>query len=159
MGGDKPKPIKTPFEQKTTYAPVSISGTPEAKALLDVPLDFEDDPGAGRRADLEEQEATSRWDSAFMAGVPSFLREQMKSREMREIRSRGAAETASAEADAKNRRIAAELERRRLLLPQIASTGQSGYNTQLTQPQPSIWGQIAQGAGSALGGLASGGFI
>lgn len=156
MGGGSPKPVKTPFEQRqtNTFAPVSVAGTPEAKALLDVPLDFAEDPSAGSRTNIAEQEAQHRWDSAFMSGVPSFIREQAKERELRDIRSRGSAEQAAAEADAKNRRIMTELERRRQLLPQIAQTSglSSGFNTQLTQPQPGFLSSFGQGFGAGLGG-------
>jgi hypothetical protein len=56
-----------------------------------------------------------------------------------------------------------ELERRRILLPQILQTGgsgsSSGYNTQILPGQQGWFGNLLQGAGSAVGGLAAGGFI
>lgn len=155
MPTPKPKTVRTPFEQKqtSTYAPQSIAGTPEAQAFLDVPLDFNADPGAGRRADLAEQEATNRWDSAFMMGVPSFIREALRGRELREIRSQGAHDVAAADADARNKKTMTELERRRLLLPQIMQTGgqSSGFNTQAFAPQPGFLQNLAVGFASGLG--------
>lgn len=145
MGGQKSKPIKTPFQQSNQYAPQSIAGTPEAQAFLDVPIDT--DPGVGRRTDLEEQEVANRWDSAFMMGVPAWLRERMRESEMRGVRSQGAAEERGAEAE-KNR---LELERRRLLLPQIMGTGSSGYGTQITQPMPGWGSSFASGLGQGIG--------
>lgn len=150
MGGQKQKPIQTPFEQKNTYAPVSIANTPEAKALLDVPIDV--DPGVGRRTDLAEQEVDNRYNSAFMMGVPGYLRERMQESEKRAVRSQGAGEAQAAEAE-KNR---LELERRRLLLPQIVGTGQSGYNSQLTQPTQGAFSSFLGGLGSGIGGALSG---
>lgn len=146
MGGQKSKPIKTPFEQRQTYAPQSIADTPEAKSFLDVPIN--PDPGVGRRTDLEEQEVENRWNSAFMAGVPEWIRERMRESEMRGVRSRGAAEATQAQ-DAKNR---LELERRRILLPQTFQTGSSGYGTQITAPQPGFAQSFAGGLGAGLGG-------
>lgn len=149
MGGQKSKPIKTPFQQTSTYAPQSIAQTPEAKALLDVPIDV--DPGAGRRADLEEQEVSQYWDSAFTMGLPSWLRDMNRNKELREVRGRGAAEAREAE-DAKNR---LELERRARLLPQVLQTGSSGFGTQVTAPQPGFGHSFASGLGQGIGGLAS----
>lgn len=209
MGGQKSKAIKTPFQQQqqqtNTFAPMSISDSPEAKSFLETPLDFGGggyvgdaykdiktdfnlDPGVGRRTDLAEQGAMNRWDSALMAGVPAWLREQAKQKEMRGIRGQGAAEAQQAEYgrqqaeygsslaraqmrdsselaraqmgdEAARARTMAELERRRLLLPQILQTGgsgsSSGYNTQLTQPTPGFLSSFGQGLGSGIGGIFS----
>lgn len=144
--------MQTPYQQTTTYAPQSIADTPEAKALLDVPLDFAADPTPGRGTDLAEQEVENRYNSAFSAGVPSFIREAHRAREGREIREAGAANEMAAAADAKNRKITAELERRRLLLPSLQQTGTSGYGTQIVQPQPSFLQNLAVGAVSGLAG-------
>lgn len=147
MPSPKPKPMKTPFQQTNTYAPQSISGTPEAQAFLDVPIDV--DPGVGRRTDLAEQEAENRWDSAFMSGVPSFIRERNRASEIRGIRSQGAADARSAQFD-KNR---LELMRRQALLPNILQTGSSGFGTQIVQPEP---GFLHKAGLAAIGGLSSG---
>lgn len=146
MPAPKPKPFKTPFEQTNTYGTQSIADTPEAQALLDVPIDV--DPGVGRRTDLAEQEAENRWDSAFMSGVPSFIREANRAKELRGIRSQGAYEAQNAQAE-KNRM---ELARRQLLLPQILQTGSSGFGTQIVQPQP---GFLHKAGLSLIGGAAN----
>jgi len=146
MPTPKPKPMRTPFEQQTTYAPQSIAGTPEAQAFLDVPIDV--DPGVARRTDLAEQEAENRANSVFSGGVPQFFREWALAGEKRGIRAQGAYEEREAQAQ-KNR---LNLERRRLLLPQIAPTGQSGYGTQIVQPQPGFLQNLAVGVASGLAG-------
>lgn len=155
MGDKKPQPIQTPYQQKNTYGTQSIADTPEAKALLDVDLDFNPDPGVGRRTDLAEQEVGNRWDGAFMNDLPEEYRARLRDSEVRKVRSQGAAEAQEAEFTAKNAKTMADLERRRLLLPQIVQTGGSGYNTQLYQPQPGFGQQLALGAVSGLSGLAS----
>lgn len=179
---------------------------------------FNIDPGVGRRTDLAEQGAANRWDSALMAGVPAFLREGLKQRELRGVRGQGAAEAQQAEytrqnaqqqadyqsslararmmdasqlnrarfrdesertraglrdaselerarmADEATRaRTMSELERRRLLLPQILQTGgsstasgsSSGFGTEIVQPQPGFWQRAALGAIGAGGQVAS----
>lgn len=146
MPTPKPKPMKTPFEQKTTYGTQSIADTPEAQAFLDVPIDV--DPGVGRRTDLAEQEAENRANSVFSGGVPGFFREQALAREKRGIRAQGAYEAQAANAE-KNR---LELARRQLLLPQIVGTGSSGYGTQIVQPQPGFLQNLAVGVASGLAG-------
>lgn len=140
MSGRPPKPIKAPYEQTNRFAPQSIAGTPEAQAFLDVPIDT--DPGVGRRTDLEEQEVGQRWDSAFMAGVPAWIRERNRESEMRGVRSRGAAEAQQAN----YQKNLLELERRRSLLPQVAQTGSSGFNTQIQPAQPGLGSSILGGA-------------
>lgn len=155
MPTPKPKPMKTPFEQRetqtNTFAPFSIADTPEAQAFLDVPIDA--DPGVGRRTDLAEQEAENRANSVFGGGVPQFFRQQALASEKRGIRAQGAAEAREAEV-ARNRM---ELERRRVLLPQILQTGgsgfSSGFGTQIVQPQP---GFLHKAGLAAIGGLSSG---
>jgi hypothetical protein len=172
MPSKQPKPMQTPFaqqqaqqqQQTNTYAPFSIAGTPEAQAFLSAPLDFgaetNVDPGVGRRTDLAEQEVENRYNSAFGGGVPSFIREMNRARELRGVRSQGAAEAREAEyvnQQANNQRrqamTMAELERRRLLLPQILQTGgsstgsgsTSGYGTQIVQPQQGFWHKAGLG--------------
>jgi hypothetical protein len=196
MGGSKPKPVQTPFQnqqaQTNTYGRVSIADSPEAKEFMSLPLNFggsygdlntnvEIDPGVGRRTDLAEQEAENRYNSVFNSNVPRFFREANQAKELREIRSQGAAEAQQAKyaqqqaqrglefqkaqlVEGANRdRVMAELERRRLLLPNIVQTGgsgsSSGYNTQIMPGQQGWFGSLLQGAGSAIGGLAAGGLI
>jgi len=156
----KPKPVQTPFQQQqqTTYAPFSVSQSPEAQSLLNTPLDFGSnfnvDPGVGRRTQLAEQEYENQANSVFNAGIPRFIREQQREAGLRRIRSQGAAEAQQAEFanqqlknQASGLRTQAELERRRLLLPQFLQTGgmSSGYNTQIDQ-RPGLFGQILGGA-------------
>jgi len=172
MGSSKPRPVQAPFEQKqqttNTFAPYSIAGTPEGQAYLNAPLDFGDetnvDPGVGRRTAGREQDIENRYGSAFNSGVPSFIRQMNKAKELRDIQGQGAYEAQQAEylnQQGNNARrqamTMAELERRRSLLPQILQTGgsgsTSGYNTQIVQPQPGFWQRAALGA---IGGLSSG---
>lgn len=139
--------MQTPFKQENTYAPQSIANTPEAQAFLDVPIDV--DPGVGRRTDLAEQEAENRANSVFGGGVPDFFRQQALAKEKRGIRSQGAYEAQQAQFG----RNQLELGRRERLLPQILGVGQSGYNTQIVQPQPGFWHKAGL---TAIGGLSSG---
>lgn len=180
MGSSKPKVMQLPFSQQqqqtATYAPYSIGDTQEAKDFLDTPLDFGSDtnvdPGVGRRTDLAEQEVGNRANSAFNAGTPRFIREAQRARELREVQSQGAYETQNAQYlnqqgnnARRSQRTMAELERRRLLLPQVLQTGgtsnASGYNSQLYTPQPGFWQRAAlgaiQGAGSTISALRGGG--
>lgn len=196
MGGSKPAPVKTPFqEQKTqqnTYGTMSIADSPEAKSFLSAPLSFgggygglntnvEIDPGVGHRTDLAEQGVNNRYNSAFNSGVPAWIREMNRAREVREVQGQGAAEAQQAqyaqqqgqrgleyqkaqlqEGASRDQQLA-EIERRRQLLPQIVQTGGnstgSGYNTQIMPGQQGIFGSLLQGAGSAIGGLAAGGLL
>jgi uncharacterized membrane protein YqiK len=205
MGGSKPKVYQLPEQRQqqqtesftSAYAPVSIAGTPEAKAFLDVPLDFGGggysgeaykgiktdfnlDPGVGRRTDLAEQEAANRWNSAFMSGIPAWVREQQRAKETRDIRSQGAAEAQQAEygkqqaeyaaslaraqmADAAERakaemannaaaaRTQAELERRRLLLPAVVQTGGTSTGTGSSSGYTSTLSQPQPGFLQSLG--------
>jgi hypothetical protein len=161
MGNRKPEPVKTPFQQQqtNTFAPMSIAGTPEGQDFLKTPLDFGDpvsvDPGVQRRTDLRKQQVGNRYDSAINFGVPAFIREMNKARELREIDTQGNAEMQQAEyanqlANNERRRAltVAELGRKERVLPGIVQTGgtSSGFNTQLTQPQPSIWNSVIGGA-------------
>ena len=146
MPSKQPKPMQTPFQQTNTFAPQSIAQTPEAQAYLDVPIDV--DPGAGRRTDLAEQEIENRYNSAFMSGVPSWIRERSRASEIRGNRSQGAAEAREAQV-AKNR---LELGRRERLLPQITQTGSSGFGTQIVQPEQSFWHKAGL---TAIGGATS----
>lgn len=154
MPTPKPKPMQTPFQQTNTYGTESIADTPEAQALLDVPIDV--DPGVGRRTDLAEQEIENRYQAA--GGVPSFIRDANRAREVRDVRSRGAAEAQAANFQ----RNALELQRRQLLLPQIVGTGSSGFGTQIVQPQPGFLHKaglsLIGGASSAARLYAGGGF-
>lgn len=174
-----PKPVKAPFQQQqqqqqtqqNTYGLVSLSDTPEARALLETPLDFGDDvgidPGVGRRTDLAEQDLRNRWDSAFNAGIPREYRTMLRDSEIRKVRSQGAAEAQDAEFRRKQlsnqtrtAKTLAELERRRQLMPTLVSTGgsgtssgtSSGFNTQVTQPQGGFLQSFGQGLGAGLGG-------
>src|SRR5262245_26098468 len=105
MPSPKPKPVQAPFQQQqqqeNTFAPISIAGTPEARALLDVPLDietdFDVDPGIAGRTDLQLQESENRANSAFNTGVPRFARDLALAKEQREIRSQGAADMRQAQ--------------------------------------------------------------
>lgn len=154
MPSKPPQAVKAPFEQKqqqtNTYAPQSIADTPEAQAFLDVPIDI--DPGVGRRTDLAEQEVGQQYDSAFMSGVPGFLRNRMRESDLRKVRSQGAYEAQAANVE-KNR---LQLARRERLLPQVLPTGgsgtSSGFNTQIVQPQPGFLQKLALGA---VGGASS----
>lgn len=175
MGGSKPQPIKTPFqearEQSNTYGTISIADSPEAQALLDVPLDFggdgdfEVDPGVGRRTDLAEQETRNRWDSAFMGGVPREYRTMLRDAELRQVRGQGAAEAQQAEytrkqaenqakTQAATQKTLTDLERKRQLLPNVVQTGGSstgsGFGTQVSQPQPGFLSSFAQGLGGGI---------
>ncbi|HKQ76732.1 MAG TPA: hypothetical protein VJ810_23760 [Blastocatellia bacterium] len=160
MPSPKPKAIQTPFSSNTantqtnTYGTMSIADTPEAQALLGVPIDV--DPGVGRRTDLAEQELENRFNSAFASGIPQHLRMNMMENQRRQIRSQGAAEAQNAEYAKK----LMEMERRKLLLPQIVQTGgsstgtSSGYNSQVVQPQPSgFWGALGSIGGAAISKL------
>lgn len=174
MSGSKPKPIQTPFQQQqaNTYEYKSPSDTPEAKALLNTPLDFGSetnvDPGVGRRTDLAEQGVRNRYASAFNMGIPAWIRQINEERDVRDVQAQGAAERQQAEYlnqqgnNARRAQItAAELERRRLLIPQLVQTGGSsnGFNTQVTPGTPGLGGSIVQGLGSVAGGALAGGFI
>src|SRR5262245_15841570 len=171
MGRNKPEPVKAPFQQQqqqtNTYGYFSPYGQQGTQEFLNAPLDFGEptdvDPGVARRTDLAEQEAENRAESVFGGGAPRFVRQQNLASELRGIRSQGAAEAAQArymnqQANnaMKERKSLAELARRERLLPQLLQTGgsgtASGYNTQITQPQPGFW----QRAGlSAIGGARS----
>lgn len=170
MPSAKPKPMKTPFEQNqqqtNTYAPVSVSGTPEAQSFLNTPLDFGDptnvDPGIARRTSLGLQEAENRYQSGFNLGTPAFIRQAALAREKRDISGRGAYEAQQAEylnQQGNNQRrqaiTTADLARKERVLPQIFQTGgtsnTSGYGTQIVQPQPGFWQRLALGAVSGTG--------
>lgn len=202
MGSSKPKPMQTPFQQQqqqtNTFGTYSIGDTPEAQNFLGVPLDygqgaysgeaykdipteFDIDPGVGRRTDLAEQGVSNRYNSAFMSGVPSWIREINRNKELREVQERGAYERQQAEygrgqlrtaaatqraqmrdaaelqkAGMAGRATEADLARRERLLPQILQTGgsgtASGYGTQIVQPQPGFWQRLAL---TAVGGASS----
>lgn len=175
MGSTKPQPVKTPFQQNqqttNTYGTQSIAGTPEAQQFLNAPLDFGDptnvDPGVGRRTDLAEQEVGNRYNSAFNAGTPRFIREAQRARELRDVQGQGAAEMQQAEylnQQGNNQRrqatTTAQLGRLERLLPQIVSMGgtsnSSGYGTQVVQPQPGFWQRAALGAIQGASGAATG---
>src|SRR5262245_17552809 len=181
MGSSKPKPVQAPFQQQqqttNTFAPHSIANTPEAQQYLNAPLDYGSDtnvdPGVGRRTALAEQESSNRYNSAFNAGVPRFIREMNQAKEQRDIQGQGAYEAQQAEylnQQGNNARRAmttnANLARYERLLPQILQTGgsgsASGYNTQIVQPQPGFWQRAALGvignAASAGRMAATGGF-
>jgi hypothetical protein len=170
-------------------------GDPNAyggEAYKDIPTEFNIDPGVGRRTDLAEQEVGNRWNSAFMSGVPAYIREANRAKELRGVQAQGAGERQQAEygrQQLQNQALttraqmrdqgelaranignsiagqttAAELERRRQLLPQLVQTGGnssgSGYNTQIQPGQQGWFGSLLQGAGSAIGGLGAGGYL
>lgn len=179
-----PLPFQQQQQQQNTFGRFSISDSPEAEEFLGLPLDFGGsygglstdvsiDPGVERRTDLAAQEEENRVNSAFNAGTPRFFRENMLAKNLRDIRGQGAAEAQQARyaqqmgqrnlefqkaqlMEGANRdRQMAELERRRLLLPQILQTGgsgsTSGFNTQLVQPQPGFFSSFGSGLGAGLG--------
>ena len=171
MPSKQPKPMQTPFQnqqqQVNTFGTQSIARTPEAQSYLDTPLDFGDetdvDPGVGRRTDLAEEDAAGRWDSAFMSGVPSYIRQASRAKELRDIRGQGAYEAQQArfmnQQGNNARRTAltmADLGRRERLLPQIVQTGgsgsASGFGTQIVQPEQSFWHKAGL---TAIGGATS----
>ena len=172
MGSSKPKPVQAPFQQQqqqnqqynNTYGAYSIADSPEAQAFKNTPLDFGDatnvDPGVGRRTALAEQEVGNRYDSALSAGVPAWIRNMNRAKELRDVQGQGAYEAQQAEYlnqqgnnAMRERKSMAEAARLERLLPQILQTGgtsmgtgsSSGYNTQVTQPQPGFWQRAALG--------------
>lgn len=183
----------SPEAQSFLSTPLNFGGgNYGGDAYKDIKTDFDIDPGVGRRTDLAEQGAQNRWNSAFMGGIPQEYRQLQRDSEQRQIRGQGAAEAQQAQygrqqlqnqasvtqaqmrdqgelarANMANnvaaQQTAAELERRRLLLPQILQTGgtgsSSGYSSQVQPGQQGIFGSLLQGAGSAVGGLAAGGFL
>lgn len=198
MGSSKPQPVKAPFEQKqqeqqqtaNTYGRFSVADSPEGQDFLKAPLDFggsyaglntnvDVDPGVGHRTALAEQGVNNRYDSAFNGGVPAWIREMNRAKEVREVQGQGAAEARQAQymqqqgqrgleyqkaqlvEGANQDRQMAELDRRRILLPNILQTGgtssgsgsSSGFNTQIVQPQPGFWQRAAL---TAIGGASSG---
>ena len=177
MPSKPPKPQQAPYEsnqrQTNTYAPISVSGTPEAQSYLNTPLDFGDptnvNPGIARGTDLEEQEAENRYQGAFNMGTPAFIRQAALAREKRDIRGRGASQMAEAEylnQQGNNQRrqaiTMADLARKDRLLPQILQTGgtsnASGFNTQFPQSQPGFWQRLALGVAQGAASGAAGGF-
>jgi len=181
MGSSKPQPVKAPFEQQQqqqgsfsrSYTPYSIAETPLGQEFKNAKLDYGDetnvDPGVARRTALAEQEEENRSDSAFNFGVPRFIRDANRSKNLRDIRSEGAyqsqaAEYANQQGNNQRRGMATQANVARLerLLPQLletsgTSTGtgaSSGYNTQIVQPQPGFLQRLAVagvgGASSAL---------
>lgn len=182
MGGSKPKAIKSPFEQMqtNTYEYKSPSETPEAKAFLNEPLDFGKeinvDPGVGRRTDLAVQGIRNRYASAFNMAIPAWIRQANEEKEVRDAEAEGAYERQAAEYanqmgnnQIAAQRTAANLDRRRLLLPQLTQTGgsSSGFNTQVMPGSPGFFSSLGQGLGGSLGsafgsfaaGKIPGGFI
>src|SRR5262245_43620228 len=177
MGSNKPKPQRAPFEenrtQTNTFGTYSIANTPEAQSFLNTPLDFGSpvnvDPGIQRRTDLRKQGVENRYGSAINFGVPAFIRDMNKARELRDIDSQGNAEMQQAEYanqvannEMTARQTMADLERKRLLLPQILQLGgsgtSSGYNTQVVQPQPGFLANLGSGLGSGIGSALAGPF-
>jgi predicted aminopeptidase len=151
----------------------------QGKAYQDIPTDFNVDPGVARRHDLAEQAVTDRYNSAFSSGVPTFIRQANMEKELRAERSNAATEDQQAQyqnQQLKNQALttraqmadqselnkanmanniasqttAADLERRRLLLPQLVQTGGnssgSGYGTQVVQ-QPGFLNSFLGAAG------------
>lgn len=148
MGSQKPQAVQTPHKNDTTmtYSPISIAGTPEAKAYMDYDIGI--DPGVGRRGALRSQETSQRWDSAFMSGVPPELRERLKASELRSDQAQMTAE----EQQAEYVRKMTELEKKRTMLPAIMQTSGSsqGFGTQVATPGPNPWVMGAASIGSAL---------
>ena len=148
MSGPKPQAVKTPYEGNTTmtYSPVSISQTPEAKALMEMDLDI--DPGVGRRGALRAQETAQRWDSAFMDGVPQEVRERNKQSQLREDSSQTMAEQQQAE----YARKMMDMERRKWMLPAVMQTSGSttGFGSEVATAGPSPWASAVGMVGSAL---------
>lgn len=179
MGSSKPKAVQAPYQQQqqqtqsyqNTYAPYSIAGTQEAQDYLNTPLDFGDaynvDPGVGHRTALAEESVNNRYNGDFNSGIPTWIREMNRNKEVRDVQSQGAYESQQAEYAnqqgnnaMRTQRTMADLQRRQALLPQIlqmsgTSTGSgsgSGYNTQIVQPQPGFWQRAAL---TAIGGASS----
>jgi hypothetical protein len=164
----------------------------QGKAYEDIPTDFQVDPGVARRHDLAEQDIADRYNSAFNSGVPTFIRQANMEKELRAERANAATEDQEAQyqnQQLKNQALttraqmqdqaelnkanignniaaqttAADLERRRLLLPQLVQTGGntsgSGYGTQVVQ-QPGFLqnlsgaiGQIGSAAVTRIPGI------
>lgn len=167
-------------EQTNRFGLYSPADTPEGQRFLSAPLDYGDptnvDPGVGRRTAGYEQDAELRNNSALNFGVPRFIRQANQAKELRDIRGQGAYEAQQAEfmnQQGNNQRrgmiTEANLARLQATLPQIlqlgsSSTGtgsssgsSSGFNTQVTQPQPGFWQRLALGvAQGAAGGLTGG---
>ena len=163
MGSSKPKPSPPlPYaqqqQQTNTYAPYSVANTPEGQAYLNAPLDFGQDfnvdPGVGRRTALAEEGVNNRYNSDFNAGVPAWIREINRNKELRDVQGQGAYEAQQAEYlnrqgnnAIRGQQTTANIARLERLLPQILQTGgsgsASGYNTQITQPQPGFWQRAA----------------
>jgi hypothetical protein len=146
MGGK----AKLPFQSTTTNTfdfKSPDQNDPNVKDYLGVDIGV--DPGVGRRTALNDQAASNRWNSSFMAGVPAELRMRMQGAERREIGAQGAAEGQQAEYD----QNMLELARRERLLPQLIQTGgtSQGYQTQAGAGLSGILG----GLGGAAGGAAT----
>jgi len=178
MGGSKPKPMQAPFQQQqnqtNTYGSYSIADTPEAQQYLNAPLDFGKpvnvDPGVGRRTALAEQGINNRYDSGFMSGIPAWLRDINRNKELREAQGQGAYEDQQAQylnQQANNQltqqKTLANMARLERLLPQILQTGgsgtASGYNTQILPGQPGFGSSFLRSFGSSLGNTLGGGFL
>jgi hypothetical protein len=98
-----------------------------------------------------------------MSGVPAWIRNMNRQKEIRDVQGQGAYEAANAEYlnrqgnnELEARKTAANMARRERLLPQILQTGgsgsTSGYGTQIVQPQPGFWQRAAL---TAIGGASS----
>lgn len=146
MGGGAKK---LPFENKTsnTFGFESQDpNNPFVKAFMDSPVN--PDPGAGRRGQLAEQASENRWNNAFTAGIPQYLRMRLQGAERQDIQD----STAADERQAAYQAQLAELAKRQQLLPQMVQTGgtSSGFQSQY---QPGLFGQLLN---SAVGGFSQG---
>lgn len=185
MPSKPPKPQQAPFQQQqqqqqqqtNTYGGFSVADSPEAQEFKNTPLDFGDDtnvdPGVGRRTAGREQDVENRYGSALNFGVPSYVRQANKARELRDVQGQGAYEAQNAQylnQQGNNQRrgmvTAANLARLERLLPQILQTGgmssgtgsTSGFNTQFPQSQPGFWQKLALGVAHGAAQGATGGF-
>src|SRR5215470_15984058 len=104
MGSSKPKPVQAPYQgqqqqqqqQTNTYGYMSPYGQTGVQEYLDTPLDFGKplnvNPGAGHREALGEQSVNNRYNSDFNSGVPAWIREINRNKEIRDVQGQGAYE-------------------------------------------------------------------
>jgi hypothetical protein len=155
--GSKTKKEQLPFSQQTTYG---YQTPPETQAMLDAKKEI-DSPQDYFAPDLERQYALAGEDfedesnSAWNQAVPREARLAMQGRVNRRLAADRGAAMLQADHLAKQRRALGKMDYARLTAPQLVTTGQSGYNTQLIQ-KPSVWGSILQGAAQVGTALAMG---
>ena len=146
---------KLPFENKTANTFGYQSQDPNNEYVQDFRnIDLDPDPGAEQRGNLREEELTNSWNSAFMGGVPDFIRKTRMDAAVRGARQDTSNDRRSANYQANLARVA----RAGQLLPQLTQTGgtSSGFQSQY---QPGFWDQFKSSFGGALGRFAGGGFM